>query len=155
MEIVQRRELQNRILAHWGDYNKSASSLGRRKRGPTDEVRRAVKRTRVALQGSEFSGQSRLTLVNEDGTTPTLAARRPAVNSTFTLDIEAHNVSKWTNKWVNTAKFLVSRRKNTQLWDITRGWNTAVWNAYMEREGLRRPFDPLYEGIVFVNEEDE
>jgi hypothetical protein len=62
---------------------------------------------------------------------------------------------KWTQQWTDTGKFLVSCRKNTQLWDITRGWNQTVWDLYMDKSGMYRPFDPLYEGYVMSDAGDE
>ena len=148
-------ELQTRILHHWREFD-SDSTLGRRRRG-RDSLGDPppARRVRVTLQGSEFPGQSRLAFVNEADGNRAEVSGLTGVRSGLDAENDRLQVSAWTKEWVDTAKFLVSRRKNTQLWDVTRVWNKTVWDAYLERSGLRRPFDPLYEGLVILNEEDE
>lgn len=151
-------ELQSRILHQWRDFN-STTIIGKRKRGRDDQGRPTVRRARVTLQGAEYPGQSRLNFTSEDGRNPVELVGLAGARSGYALGIPLDNyrtmVSKGTEKWVNTAKFLVSRKRNTQLWDITRAWNKTVWTKYMEQSGMRNPFDPLYEGPIFPNEDDE
>jgi len=150
-------ELQSKILHHWRDYL-STSSLGKRKRGGEDHGR-PPRRARVTLQGAQYPGQSRLNFTSEDGRNPVEVVGIGGFRSAYGLGLPLNNAlspeSAWTKKWVDTAKFLVSRKRNTQLWDITRAWNKVVWTKYMDQSGMRRPFDPLYEGPIFPNEEDE
>ena len=70
-------------------------------------------------------------------------------------DFSAPKVSKWTQMWIDNGKFLVSRKKNTQLWDLTRTWNVSVWDSFMAESGMHRPFSPTYEGLVLPNQDGE
>ena len=146
-------EMQTKITSCWKEYD-SAGSLGKRRRATGDLGRPPTRRVRVALQGHQYPGQSRLQLAREDGGEPDVAVGLDGVHNGISRALERLKVSNWTKKWVDTAKFLVSRRRNTQLWDLTRTWNKVVWDAYVEQSGMRRPFDPLYEGPVILNEED-
>jgi len=152
-------EMQTKVTSQWAEYN-SPSALGKRRgddAGPS-RARPPIRRVRVALQEHPTSwgaGQTLLGFTHEDGSGPAEVVGLDGVHAGMSSSLERLRVSNWTRKWTDTAKFLVSRKKNTQLWDLTRSWNKVVWNAYMERTGMRKPFDPLYEGPVLLNEEDE
>ena len=154
-------ELQSKITSEWKTYlNRTSSSLGKRRRqtnGLGHPDQRPARRVRVGIQGNNIPGQSRLGFFSEDGAHPVLAVGLGTNSRSrdHLVEMEYQKVSKWTREWINSAKFLVSRRKNTQLWDITRTWNKVVWDAFIERTGARRPFAPSFEGPVILNEEDE
>lgn len=156
------QEMGTRIIAQW-DTGIDRSVVAGRKRlqrdNPADEPSGSsgVKRRRVniGLQGSEFPGQSRLRFTQDDGTDVAGPSVQPGVPSGHLIETRRQLESRWTQRWVTTGKFFVSRRKNTQLWDVTRGWNNSVWNRYLEEEGKLRPFAPLYEGYVPSDDEAE
>ena len=142
------QELESRITAQWDQHPIVA---GRKRNRLTDGSLVAPKRRRVnvGFQGA-FPGQSMLRITQDDGTDMVMfhgaSTERTLVDTN--AEFRRQQELKWTRQWIDTGKFLVSRRKNTQLWDITRGWNHTVWDLYMDRSGMLRPFDPLYEGLV-------
>jgi hypothetical protein len=142
------QELESKITAQWRDFTPSTVAGKKRSRldggssGPSEK-----KRINVGLQG-KFSGQTRLRITQDDGTDVVVHSSRKGESSEYQYGIRLQQEKKWTQQWVESGKFLVSRRKNTQLWDITRHWNKSVWNLYMDESGMHRPFDPLYEGYV-------
>lgn len=113
------------------------------------------KAVNVVIAGPGVPGQSRLAFTLADGSDRraevNVEGRQPRTQLLGKALVEQKNF----DEWVNTGKFLVSRKKNTQLWDVTRHWNESVWDNYLQSNGLRRPFDPTYEGLVILNEEDE
>lgn len=149
-------ELQTRITSHWQGLANS-EGVTRRKR-PRTEVSVPSgqrKRVRIALQGQQWAGQSRLNLIPEDPAFRETGVRLGGVISDSSLGMQAHVEQKAAQEWINTGKFLVSRKKNTQLWDLTRTWNKSVWDTWLERTGAKRPFDPTYEGLILPNQDDE
>jgi hypothetical protein len=50
--------------------------------------------------------------------------------------------------WIEKGRFIVSRKKNTQLWDLTRTWNKLIFNNHLETFGYIRPSHPLYEQVI-------
>lgn len=147
-------ELQTRILAQWDTSDTNTGGREKRRRTGVSVQTRAPKRARIALQGQQWSGQSRLHFVQEDGG-QNIDVRLGGGRRDEQLVFNFSQVAKWSQQWVNTAKFLVSRKKNTQLWDITRQWNKAVWDTYLSENGMLRPFDASYEGLVILNESNE
>jgi len=148
------QELESRITAQWQGVDTSVVEPRRPKlRGRIEK--RPRQSANIRLQGQQFPGQSRLMAVQEDGTDVTSRMGPGGVRSASLALNEKRKELKWTQQWITTGKFLVSRRKNTQLWDITRGWNRTVWNRYMIESGMLKPFDPLYEGLVVPNENSE
>ena len=113
------------------------------------------RKVNIRLQGAEFPGQSRLTATQEDGTDVVVWSGLPGILSNIQAEERRWRETRWTQQWIETGKFLVSRQKNTQLWDITRGWNRTVWQTYMDQSGMRRPFDPLYKGLIIPDDEVE
>jgi len=150
-------ELQTRIMSEWKRYLPDAPVvLGRRTRDHEGGViPRQRKRVRIALQGQQWPGQSRLTFAQEDGSDPVEGIRIGGGHDDILEYGHRLQVSKWTRTWIDTGKFLVSRKKNTQLWDLTRTWNRTVWDNYLAGTGAYRPFDPLYEGLIVPGEDDE
>jgi hypothetical protein len=142
-------ELQTRITSHWASGAPESVVVKRKLR---KGVERSIKRVKVTLQGAEFPGQSRLDVV-QVGSSRAEPLRFGAVQRDNSFAQQSLMVRAHTAKWINTAKFLVSRKKNTQLWDITRSWNKVVWEKFQERSGMLTPFDPSYEGLVVPNEE--
>jgi hypothetical protein len=144
-------ELTSRIMTQW-KAGMADTDLGKRKRlgdhGPP------LKRVRLVTSHPTAGGQSRISFVQEDGsgtaTEPILGRLAQSQERAFAQ----HDVQKWTGQWINTGKFLVSRKKTRQLWDLTRKWNEQIWETYMEETGARRPFAPGYEGLVLPSEED-
>ena len=142
------QELESRVVAQWKDYVPPVA--GRKRPRVEGGLERPTQRRRVnlGLRGAEFPGQSSLRLTQDDGTEVVMRSALPEVLSDIQQEERRRQELKWTQQWTDTGKFLVSRRKNTQLWDITRGWNRTVWDLYMEESGMLRPFHPLYEGFV-------
>jgi hypothetical protein len=141
-------ELESRIIAQWKDAGPLPVVTGKRKRlgGSSEPPKR--RKINIGIQGL-FPGQTRLRVTHEDGSN---VESLGVGGSSFDNDQQRRQEFKWTQQWIDTGKFLVSRRKNTQLWDITRGWNRTVWELYMDRSGMLRPFDPMYEGLVVSDE---
>ena len=149
-------ELQTRITAQWSDTSESSATGAARKRLWTGVERvRPQKRARVALQGQQWPGQSTLAFVSEDNDRTYETVRLGGSLTDNQSEISRQQVYRWSQQWVNTAKFLVSRSKNKQLWDLTRLWNKAVWDTFLEETGALRPFDPSYEGLVVPDENGE
>jgi hypothetical protein len=150
-------ELQSRITSCWREFD-STNVTGKRPfsvDGPSSPDRvRTKKRVKVALQGHQWPGQSHLMFTQEDGS-DLVEHVRVDTGRVDPLKWNRQDVSRWTQMWIDTGKFLVSRKKNTQLWDVTRNWNRSVWDAYMEESGMKRPFDPAYVGLVIPNEDGE
>ena len=148
-------ELESRIISHWREYTSTrvAGKKRRHEEGQGDTIPRPRKRVRVALTGQQWPGQSRLAFAQEDGSDVAEGIRVSAGPNPY--DFSSQQVAKWTQKWIDHGKFLVSRRKNTQLWDLTRTWNEAVWDNFMEEGGMHRPFSPSYEGLVVPDENGE
>ena len=148
-------ELESRIISHWRGYTPTrvAGKKRRHEEGQGDTIPRPRKRVRVALTGQQWPGQSRLAFAQEDGSDVAEGIRVSAGPNPY--DFSSQQVAKWTQKWIDHGKFLVSRRKNTQLWDLTRTWNEAVWDNFMEEGGMHRPFSPSYEGLVVPDENGE
>jgi hypothetical protein len=142
------QELESKITAQWRDFTPTTVAGKKRPRldggssGPSEK-----KKINVGLQG-KFSGQTRLRITQDDGTDVVVHSSRKGESSEYQYGIRLQQEKKWTQQWIDSGKFLVSRRKNTQLWDLTRTWNKSVWDLYMDRSGMQRPFDPLYEGYV-------
>ena len=148
-------ELQTRVTAHWKDLADPTRVAGV-KRGRTagvDNDPRQRKRVRIALQGQQWPGQARLAFTQEENSNPVDGIRLTAA-SEYSVNAQSLVDRKAAEQWTNNGKFLVSRRKNTQLWDLTRTWNKTIWDAYLEQSGALRPFDPAYEGLVIPNHED-
>jgi len=146
-------ELQTRITTHWKSLAGTESVAGVKRKQPAGVIPRSRKRVRVALQGQQWPGQSRLTFTQEDGSDLAEGVRLD-VGHENTVFSDALLQRKTAESWVNTGKFLVSRKKTTQLWDVTRTWNKSVWDTFLDETGARRPFDPSYEGLVVPNHED-
>ena len=148
-------ELESRIIAQWRQVDTVPS--GSRNTG-TDAEERPKKRARIpakiGLSGVEYSGQSRLQVTaQDDGTDLAVASGQTRAQREAGIWYKNLQESRWTQQWCDTGRFLVSRRKNTQLWDVTRGWNRSVWNNFMANSGMLRPFDPMYEGLIIPDEE--
>jgi len=152
-------ELQTRITSHWKNLADSESVLGSKRAAPVDETlprasgSRPRKVVKVALQGHQWPGQSRLTFAHGDGSDMVEQPRLTAATE-YTTNTQRLVEQKAAQGWINTGRFLVSRKKNTQLWDITRTWNKSVWDNFLEQSGALRPFDPSYEGLIVANEDD-
>jgi len=148
------QELEARITAQWKDFSPPVAGQKRTREGG---LRPRAKRQRVniGVQGSEFPGQSRLRITQDDGTDVAVYSGLGDIALNLVREQRRQQELKWTQQWISTGKFLVSRRKNTQLWDITRGWNRTVWNQYLEGSGMLRPFNPLYEGYVMSDTGEE
>jgi hypothetical protein len=149
------QELESRVTAQWKEFN-STVVTGKRKREGDVHYKPSKRRiVNIGLSGL-YPGQTRLRVTQEDGTDVVpLSVFGQGVTAGTLNDWQRKQELKWTQQWTDTGKFLVSRRKNTQLWDITRGWNRTVWDLYMDKSGMYRPFDPLYEGYVMSDAGDE
>ena len=145
-------ELETIIKSQWSDNLVDPSSS--RKRKAADAQPRYVKRVRLhARLPPGGSGQSRISFTQgeeESALVPTLGRVLHGVQA----QLEYESIRKWTGKWIDTGSFIVSRKRNQQLWDVTRRWNKQVWSTYLSQTGALTPFDPMYEGIVLPSEED-
>jgi hypothetical protein len=150
------QELESRITSQWKEFTPPVTG-NKRKAVEGTLVNRVskIRKINVGLQGSEFPGQSRLRLTQADGTGVAVHSGLPEISLEINQHQRRQDELKWTQKWIDTGKFLVSRRKNTQLWDITRLWNRTVWDQYLDESGMLRPFDPLYEGYVVSDAGEE
>ena len=153
------QELETRITAQWKGINEPPTVASRKRHRLEGDRITSVpvkqRRVNVGLAGAEFPGQSRLRITQEDGTNVGVHTSFANTFSDIQDDMKRRQELKWTQQWIDTGKFLVSRRKNTQLWDVTRQWNRTVWNLFMERSGMLKPFDPLYKGYVVADDLQE
>ena len=144
-------ELDSRIKSQW-KAGSSATVLGKRSGpGPIGPV----KRVRLIAPPPPGGGQSRISFVQDGGSESTVVPVLGRLKQSTAGNFAQQDVRKWTDIWLNTGKFLVSRRKTKQLWDLTRRWNEQLWNTFMDENGLRRPFDPRYEASVLPDIEHE
>jgi hypothetical protein len=151
------QELESRITAQWSDHQDPPVTGSKRKLGEGEPRSRAPKKRKITLglQGPRYPGQSRLRLTQDDGAEVVFRTGTSAVFSEFQARQQHQSETRWTQQWIDTGRFIVSRRKNTQLWDITRNWNRTVWDQHLVESGMLRPFDPLYEGLVISDGVEE
>jgi len=150
-------ELSDRIMSQWKGGLTTVPVAGRRRQREESEggaIPRQRKRVRIALQGHQWPGQSWLTFTQEDGSDPAESVRVGGGHREIFKYKRNQKASKWTWAWIDMGKFLVSRKKNTQLWDLTCTWNTTVWDNYLAETGALRPFDPAYEGLILAGEDN-
>jgi hypothetical protein len=51
---------------------------------------------------------------------------------------------EWSLIWSEKSRFIVSRKRTTQLWDLTRAWNKTVLENWLNSQGLVRPGTLMY-----------
>jgi len=76
-----------------------------------------------------------------------LKTRKDALHRSHTqMQALGYNVDEviTTWSWFNNAKFLISRKRNKQLWDVTRTWNKEIYASYLIEANKRSPTDPMY-----------
>ena len=137
-------ELESKIKAQWSE-GLTPTVLGKRKH---QHGLRPIQKVRLVVPRTNVSGQTRISFVRDDDSGAALEPVLARPTGSVLGLMAQQDVLKWTGLWIDTGKFLVSRRKTTQLWDLTRKWNEQLWNNVMLEEGLKRPFDPSYAWIT-------
>ena len=140
-------ELESKIKAQWEGGLDRSTVLGKRTRQPVKSVRLVTPRTGVV-------GQTRISFVRDDDSETTIEPVLGRVTRSNAGLLSQQEVRKWTGQWIDSGRFLVSRRKTTQLWDLTRQWNKQIWKEVLEENELKCPFKPSY-GWLFSPEEEE
>jgi hypothetical protein len=146
-------ELESKIKAQWELGLKTDIVLGKRKKFPAPSG--AVKRVKLSTSRPPGGGQSRLSFALDDEAGLAFDPVLGRVTQSTAGLVADQDVRKWTSTWMDTGKFLVSRAKTTQLWDLTRTWNKQIWTNYLQETGARRPFEDGYEGVILPNEEEQ
>jgi len=118
-KYVNVHELETKIKTEWvAGLPPSSSILGKRKVGFTPDMSaKKRKTTKDALHRSTAQLQALGYKVDEVKTT-------------------------WS--WFDHSKFLISRKRNKQLWDVTRTWNRQIYSNYLLETNKFSPTDPLY-----------
>jgi hypothetical protein len=118
-KYVNIRELENIIKAEWqSDLPPESSVLGKRKAGPSGPKKLKKRKTNGGASLEKY------VQIEQPGN------KQDEVRNTWL--------------WINTGRFIVSRKKTKQLWDVTREWNRQVYTNFMETEGITKNSDLTY-----------
>ena len=121
-KFVNVHELERTIKSVWSQ-NEGPTVLGKRKGQSSTGIRKRVKLTGDV---SQTANSSTLKLGHE---------------------LDADDL---TATWIDKGKFLVSRKRNKQLWDVTRTWNKSIYAKLLEEIGSNPPEYPMH--IQEINE---